>query len=295
MSQLKKFQEAAEQMEKDLLEAASAEPEQEPSEETKLESEPPQESPTEQKPVFDEEEYKKQVKAMNAAQQAAADAEKRKAEAEKLLAEISERREAEEKRTQELLERAKKAAEAAKPVDEEEDELERDLPEVTKIAKRAAEKAKLELQKKIDEFDKWRAQQEERSKLTEQEALARAIASEVKTAHPDYEQVVASEEMVAWVNNDAPPIYKAIFEGSVPSTAKDRILVLDAFKSTRPAPKQGSNTPSDVKAPVKDSPSINTKTQVKKLPTESEMIEFSRNIHKMTPEQIAAFEARLVN
>lgn len=283
MSQLKKFQEAAEQAERDLLAANPPEPEpvpEPPIEEAKPEPEP------EPIPAVDDEKYKAAVRAMNEAQRKAAEAAKREEE-------FTKEKQALEAKLQEALERAQKAAEKPQPVDEEEDELERDLPEVTKIAKRAAEKAKLELQKELADLKKWRSEQEERFKTSEQEVLARAIASEVKTAHPDYEQVVASEEMVAWVNNEAPPIYKAIFEGTVPSTGKDRILVLDAFKATRPAPKKDSATPSDTKAPVKDSPAIQTKTQTKKLPTEAEMIAFSRNIHRMTPEQIAEFEARL--
>lgn len=239
-----------------------------------------------------EKKYKDSLKGMNEAQRKAA-------EAAKIAEEANRRAQEAEDRLKEILEDAKKPKEPTKvePVDDDLEELERDLPEVAKIVKRNAERVKSELERRLADFEKWKNAQEERVKLTEQETLARTIYSEVSKIHPDYEQVVNSDEMVAWINNEAPPIFRAIFDGSVPSTAKDRILVLDAFKqSTTPAKKVvTASTPgaAEIAAPVKTNTQISTKPKSDEPLTEKDLDYFMHNSHKMSAEELAKWESRI--
>lgn len=282
--QLKKFQEAADKAEQEFLAAVNPEPEPEPepSPETTPESAPEPEPPA---PSAEDEKYKAAVRAMNEAQRKAAEAARREEE-------FTREKQALEAKLQEALERAERIAEAAKAQPAEEDDLESDMPEVARIAERKAKKALTPLEQRLADIEKKLEEERTRNKELEKQTRAEMLYKEVKQTHPDYEDLVASDDMQAWINTEAPPIYKAIFEGSVPMTARDAIAVLNAFKATRPAPKTAT-APTDTKAPVKAPPAINTQPQTKKLPTEAEMVTFSRNIHRMTPEQIAEFEARL--
>jgi hypothetical protein len=120
---------------------------------------------------------------------------------------------------------------------------------------------------------------------------------EIVKAHPDYDEVVNSDEMVHWINNEAPPIFKAIFEGSVPTTAKDAITVINAFKQTttptQKAPVANRPSAAEVAAPVKAPTPIATKPRQEEGMTEAEIETAMKNIHRMSPAEIAALEKRV--
>lgn len=310
MSKLKKFQEEAAKAEQEYLtqftdpveETKDVKPEvpaeEQPTETTEVKAdtdgaktEEVAPEPTTEPSEF-EKKYKDSLKGMNEAQRKAAESAKIAEDAQKRSQEL-------EARLNEFLENAKKAQSTTKaePVEEELDDLERDLPEVSKIARKNADRVQRALEQKLAELEKWKVTQEERVRAAEQESLARSIYSEVSKVHPDYEQVVGSDEMVAWINNEAPPIYKAIFEGTVPSTAKDRILVLDAFKHTTTPTKKvvTASTPgaAEVAAPVKTNTPISTKPKSEEPLSEKDLDYFMHNSQRMSQEELAKWNTRI--
>jgi len=168
------------------------------------------------------------------------------------------------------------------------------MPDVAKLAERKAKRLVAPLEKRFEEMEK-RLKAEEASRIRmESDSRAKAMLTEIKSVHPDYDQVVNSEEMTNWINSEAPPIYKQIFDGSIPFQPKDAIAVLNAFKQTT-TPKAKGNTVSaaEVAAPVKTNPTINPKTAVKTLPTEKEMNWFMHNSHKLSSAELAEWDERL--
>lgn len=288
----KDFAEAAEQAEKEFL--AAIEPETPPEEAANPEVQTlePAEQPEAPAPsVVEEDKYKAAVKAMNEAQRKAAEAAKREEEFTKRQAEL-------EAKLNEALESARKIAESAKaqPVDDD-DDLEADMPEVSRIAEKKTRKALTPLEQRLAEIEKEMKAVKERNTKLEEDTRAKTMYSEIKVSHPDFEDVLASEEMQAWITNEAPPIYKAIFDGAVPYVAKDAIAVLNAFKQTQTPKKSqpAKQTPSDaeIAAPVKVAPQVSTQTKTKPLPTAKEMDWFMHNAHKLNAVELAEWEARL--
>lgn len=288
------FAEAAEKAEKEFLaqfqpDESEAEPEKvtEPDSNPVAEAEPTPE-PEPEPPQIDEEKYKAHVKAMNAAQRKVAELAKREEE-------LNKRLEEQEAKLKEALEAAKARQQEPRQPDPE-DEWEADMPEVTKIAQRKAAEIEKKMQARLDAMEaSLKAQEEFRQKI-DAEASARKLREDIAAAHPDYDKHTSSEEMVAWINNEAPPIYKAIFEGSIPFTAKDAIAVLNAYKSTLAPTQQASKqSPSaaDVGTSVKSNPNISTKNAAEKPVTEKEMEWFMHNSHKLKPEELAEWDRRL--
>lgn len=295
-NKVKEFEEAVKQAEADL--AAVYPP---AAEEAKLEDAPVPEAPAEPVPAPEtptpepenewEKKYKDSIKGMNEAQRKAAELAKAKEEQDKRISDM-------EAKLQEALEHAKKVQESAKaqPV-EIEDDLEADMPEVAKIAQKYASKAQKDLEKRLAEIDARLKAEEENRKRIESDTTARKMMDEIKTVHPDYDTVVNSDEMVNWINNDAPPIYKAIFEGAIPFHAKDAIAVLNAYKSTTtPKPKAPvASTPSaaEVAAPVKTTTPISTRLKTDAPLTEKDMEYFMHNSHRMKSEELAEWDRKL--
>lgn len=263
-----------------------AEPVAEPAPEPTPAPEPPP-VPTEEPKVVDESKYKAAVKAMNEAQRKAAEAAKREEELAKREAEL-------EARLRELT-----APPRPTRVEEPEDDLEADLPEVARIAERKARKALTPYEQRLEQLEKQlKEERESRLKMAQEDERVKML-SQIKTAHPDYDELVNSDEMVAWVNNDAPPIYRAIFEGSIPFQARDAIAVLDAYKSTltptKPQAQVSRAVPSaaEIAAPVKTNTQIATKMNTEEPPTPKELDWFMHNSHKLSAEELAKWDRRL--
>lgn len=245
----------------------------------------PTPTPAEEIKVVDENKYKAAVKAMNEAQRKAAEAAKREEEFQKREAEL-------EAKLKEL-----SAPKPVQRVEEPEDELETDLPEVVKIAERKARKAIAPLEEQVAELRKaLKEERESRSRAAAEDASAKML-TQIKSAHPDYDDVIQSDEMVAWINNDAPPIYKAIYEGSIPFQARDAIAVLDAYKQTLTPVKakvsKVSPGAAEIAAPVRTNTQIAPKANVIEPPTAKEMDWFMHNSHKLSQAELAEWDRRL--
>ena len=306
MSKMEEFQKAAEEEERKFRETygqagedqpaeavAEPTPTDEPAaepvatEEIRAEPEPtPNPVPVEEPKVVDESKYKAAVKAMNEAQRKAAEAAKREEELAKREAEL-------ETRLRNLSAPPKPTAQP-----EPEDDLEQDLPEVAKIAERKARKAVSTVESRIEQLEKQLKEERElRVKMASEDASVKML-SQIRAAHPDYDEMVNSDEMVAWVNNDAPPIYKAIFDGTIPFQARDAIAVLDAYKSTltpktKPQVSKTSPSAAEIAAPVKTNTQIATKMNTEEPPTAKELEWFMHNSHKLNQEDLAKWDRRI--
>lgn len=252
-------------------------PEPEPTPEPTPGPEPKPEPPVE---TDSDKKYKEAVRAMNEAQRKAADLEKAtKAQAEKQA---------------ELEARLKELTEAKQVVPAEpEDDLETDLPEVTKLAERKAKQAVDPVQKELDDIKKRLAAEEERIKKATQEDAGAKIYAEVTKAFPDYDTLIASEELQTWLTTDAPPIYKAIYDGAVPSTAKDIVEVLSRFKSSLVPTKVVADTPTDKATAAKTVVTPSSKGNKPAPLTEAEIRDFQNNVHRWDAKRKADFNARL--
>lgn len=264
-------------------------PEPEPTPEPTPEPEPeptpgpdPVPEPTPE-PTVEEKKYKDAVKAMNEAQREAAELRKAQKDQADKQAEL-------EKRLNEILESKKK--EPPKPV-EPEDDLEQDLPDVAKIAERKVQKARAELEARLAEFDQRLAAEEAIRKQKADEQAGMMIVQDVLKVHPDYPEIVNSDALKTWIENDAPPLYKAVYEGKVAATARDIVEVINQYKSTLTPPKVTSDKPSDKTAPVKTPVNPTTKPNKPAPLTQAEIIEFQNRGHRWSKEQRDEFNKRL--
>jgi len=227
------------------------------------------------KALIDEEKYKGSVKAMNEAQREAAELRKQQAK-------FAEEKDALEAKLNEFIRQSKERPEPM-------DDLESDMPEVAQIAELKARKVRDELASQIEEINKWRRERDA-------EASTNRLWQAVLAKHPDFDDVVNSEAMVAWVYNEAPPIYRAIYDGHVPFSERDVIAVVDQFKQTL-APKPEATRPNkpsaaDIAAPVRTSPVISL-VQEEDPVTEAEINDFMHNVQRKSPAEVAAFNAKL--
>lgn len=286
---MNKLQEFAEQAKKAEEEFAALHQTEEPStpEEAPTESTPEptavQPEPEAKPEVTQEEKYKAAVKAMNEAQRKAAEATKEREEFLKRQQEM-------EAKLNEALEQLSK-----RPEPEAQDDLETDMPEVARLAELKAKRVLSPLEQKMSQIETQLKALEEMRKQQETELNAKSMLTEIRNAHPDYDDVVNSDEMVAWINNEAPPVYKAIFDGAIKFTAKDAIAVLNAYKSTTtPTPAQ-KPTPSaaEIAAPIKTNTLIASKPQTSKPITAKELDWFMHNSHKLNATELAEWDARL--
>lgn len=295
-NKLKDFQEAAKKAEEEFLAAQAGDgntPEPKPEPDPKPEPEPSPDPAPEPEPDDVHKKLKDMLKGMNEAQRKAAEAEKAKSETEKRLAEL-------EKQYTEILDKAKKEKESAKakPADDDPDldSLFEELPDVAKIARAAAKRERETLAPEIAELRQMLQEERDARAKSEKASSGRQIYDDIVKVHPDYDSLVNSDEMTYWINNEAPPIFKAIFEGSVPVTAKDAITVLNAFKqTTTPTPKAGKDKPSpaEVAAPVKTNTPIVPRSRADDEMSPAEIESAMKNIHRMSPEEVAELNRRI--
>ena len=250
--------------------------------------------PTEVAPPspVEEDKYKAAVKAMNEAQRKAADAAKREEDFARREAELREQ-------LDQALENARLAMQRVTPrvdAQEEHDDLEDDMPEVAKLAKRMAARELSPLQKRLDDMEARQKAEEANRERISKDTLAKKMLADIKEAHPDYEELVNSEAMQNWVNTEAPPIYKQIFDGTIPYETRDAVAVLNAYKSTTTPKKVSSpETPSaaEVAAPVRTNPNISPKLTPDRELTAKDYDYFMHNSHRMKPDELAEWDRRL--
>lgn len=169
--------------------------------------------------------YKSAVKAMNEAQ-------RQKAEMERLAKE----REEENLRIKMELEAIKRQNQLPKE-DTTENELNDslsewdDLPETQAAVKKGAKVVINKVNQKVSAVE-----QEiiDLKKALEDSKIQTAIAErdkKIKEVHADYDDVRLSDEFKMWIYGEAPSMYKRIYEGSIPFDEKDAISIVDSFKS----------------------------------------------------------------
>ena len=267
-------------------------PEPEPTPEPKPTPEPepaPTPEPTpepkpEPKAEDPDKKYKDAVKAMNEAQRKAA-------ELEKADKERGEREASLKRQLEELLEEKKKRPAVKEP----QDDLERDLPDVVEISTRKADRVKAELDPRLSEVEKELSEYKAQLKKQQEHQAALVTREEVLKSHPDFDDVVNSDGMQSWIENEAPPVFRAIYEGKIPFAAKDVVEVVNRYKSTLAAPKVTTDTPSDKAVPLKNPPSPTTKPD--RLPplTQAEIREFQNRGHNWPTAKRDEFNARLAD
>lgn len=201
----------------------------------------------EEEELVSSKQYKSAVKAMNEAQRKAA-------EAEKLLAEQAQERE----RYRQELENIKLRIQSQEE-DQQDDSIdldqvlspyEEEIPETTELMKKAVRTVEEKMTKEFNQKfktveDHVRKQREEAEnfKLLEQVRLRN---ERVKLVHPDYDDIRLSDEFKTWVYGEAPSIYQKVYEGTVDFDDSDAAKIIDDFKSFKgvtnkqPRPKVGS-------------------------------------------------------
>ena len=235
--------------------------------------------------VVAEDKYKAAVKAMNEAQRETADLRKAQKDRDAKQVEL-------ETRLNDIAEAQKR--EASKVI-EPEDDLEFDLPDVAKIADRKANKVREALDPRLSDIEKKLERFEAQQKQNADETAALTMRQDVIKTHPDFDEVVNSEAMQAWVNTEAPPMYKAIYDGSIPFTAKDVVEVVNRFKATLGTVAQVADVPSDKAAPVKTSSNPTSKGNTPQPLTEQEIVEFKNKQHLLPQAKKDEFNARLAS
>lgn len=230
--------------------------------------------------VVEEDKYKAAVKAMNEAQREAAELRKAQKDQEYKQVEL-------EKRLSELVEERKRPV-----VQDFDDELESDLPDVAKLSERKARQVMDPVLKELEDIKRWRHEQESTAVKAREEQSALLMRQEVLKQHADFDEVVNSEAMQKWIENEAPPVYKKIYDGSIPFDTKDVVQVLNHFKSTLVPAKVVADKPSD-KASVKTPVNPTSKPTKPASVTPEELTEFKNKGHRWSPEKRAEFTARL--
>lgn len=235
------------------------------------------------KPIVDEDKYKASVKAMNEAQREAANLRKQQEQIAKEKDEL-------QQKLDDFIRQSKQ-----RPVEAPDDDLEIDMPEVAKIAERKALQAERRLEEKLAEINKWKEDFTRTQLEREAESSKTRFRQSVLAAHPDFDEVVNSDEMVAWVNNEAPPIFKSIYDGSVPFSERDVIAVVSQFKQAHAPKAQAHSKPNaaDIAAPVRTSPVISTNAEEDRPITEAELNDFMHNAQRKTPAEMDDFNRRL--
>jgi hypothetical protein len=113
-------------------------------------------------------------------------------------------------------------------------------------------------------------------------------------AHPDYQEIANSEGLKNWVeSSDTPPLFRAVYEGKVPATARDIVEVINRYKSSLVPAKVTSDKPSDKVPTVKSTPNPTTKPNKPAPLTSAEIKHYQDNVHRMSAKDKEAFDVRL--
>jgi hypothetical protein len=179
-----------------------------------------------------EKQYKSAVKAMN-------DAQRKAAEAEKLLRQQADEHERFKLELQQIKSKMQSDFEMSQHsssiIDESVKDYEDELPDTVAIAKRAAQAAKQELNelfsKKLSSVEEEIKRQKEEAEMFKFMEQIRLRDERVKSVHPDYDDIRLSDEFKTWVYSDAPSLYRAVYEGTVNFDDRDATKIMDDYKS----------------------------------------------------------------
>lgn len=180
--------------------------------------------------LVSEKQYKAAVKAMN-------DAQRQKAEADRLLKQQAEEH---EKFKAELLAIKQQIQQPSKTnnvslVDQALSPFAEEYPDTVKMDILAANAVKEEVRNLIDSRfqnveDQLRQSREEQERFKILEQI-RLRDEKVKQVHPDYDDVRLSDDFKTWIYGEAPSLYKAVYEGAIPFDEKDAVKIVSDFKS----------------------------------------------------------------
>lgn len=203
-------------------ESAQAEPNQP--------EEQPAESPSE---TVSMEQYKAAVRAMNESQKAAAEARKAfQLEVAKL------------KEEWESLKPKQNAPAFESHAQPEEDfpegfedllspEYAEEMPETARLIRGIADRLLKANEKKYSKLEaeiaKFKQAEEDAKRMSE----IQSRDAEIQKVHPDYYDVVNSDDFKTWVLGDAPTVFRQIYEGTIPFTAADGAFVLSTYKQAK--------------------------------------------------------------
>lgn len=185
-----------------------------------------------------EKQYKSAVKAMNEAQRKAA-------EAERLLkqqAEENEKFKNELLAIKQQLSQKQPEASSVSLIDQALDKWKEEYPDTVNMNRATAQAVKQEVENllqtrlsSVEEQIRASREEQERFKILEQ---IRLRDERVKQVHNDYDDVRLSDEFKSWIYGDAPSIYRSVYEGSIPFDDRDAIKIMDDYKSFSKPPEQ---------------------------------------------------------
>ena len=246
-----------------------------------------------------EAQYKELVKKMNAAQRAAADAEKRAREAELRQIELERKRLEIEQAIRSAEEAASKRMVPPEPEPEEDlSELEREMPEVAKLAEVKAKKMLRTWQKeiegkfsKVENLEQILMAQEKSRQQAELEAKLAKAHSAILARHPDAIEVTNTEAFAKWIDEQH-PYYGPAMRNYVDQDPRFITKILDEFKHDLTPVKSEAKKPSPAAMAVPSKgntvPSSQTTPDVY---TPEQARSVANQIHRMSPkDQEAALE-----
>jgi hypothetical protein len=196
----------------------------------------------EEERLISEKQYKSAVKAMN-------DAQRKAAEAEKLLREQSEQNQKFQAELQQIKSQLEsetnKTEEDTSYLDSILQPYAEELPDTTEVVRRATKAVKDEIdrnfrQKLMTVEQQIQQQKEEAEKIKFLERI-RLRDEQVKKVHSDYDEIRMSDEFKSWIYGDAPSIYRAVYEGTIDFDEKDAEKVISDYKLFA-KPSQNSNS-----------------------------------------------------
>lgn len=208
-----------------------------------------------------EKQYKSAVKAMNEAQRKAADAERL----------LKQQTEEHEKFKQELLAikqqrvQGEPEVEKVSSIDQALMKWQEEYPDTVNINRAASNAVKKELESMIqnkfasvDEQLNIARQEQEKVKFLEQ---VRLRDERVKAVHTDYDDVRLSDDFKTWIYGEAPSIYQGVYEGNISFDDKDAVKIIGDFKSYKKSlepskPTFVSPKPGSAEVAVKTSASV---------------------------------------
>lgn len=198
----------------------------------------------EEEKLISEKQYKSAVKAMNEAQRKAA-------EAEKLLREQAEQNE----RFQAELQQIKHKLQSGQEVSEEDsfsiDEIlapySEDLPDTTEVVRRATkaihDKMNESFNRKLMTVEQQIQRQKEEAEKIKFIEKIRQRDEAVRQKHPDYDDIRMSDEFKTWIYGEAPSLYRAAYEGTVDFTDRDADKIISDYKVFSSPQKSVPNRP----------------------------------------------------
>lgn len=180
--------------------------------------------------LVSERQYKAAVKAMN-------DAQRQKAESDRMLKQQAEEH---ERFKAELMAIKQQVQQGSKPnnvslVDQALSPYAEEYPDTFKMDILAANAVKEEVRNLIDSRfqnveDQLRQSREEQDRFKVLEQI-RLRDDKVKKVHPDYDDVRLSDDFKTWIYGEAPSLYKAVYEGAIPFDERDAVKIVSDFKS----------------------------------------------------------------